>query len=338
MRAILEKVLSGHVLDHREGEEVFGAMMDGLMPPLLMAALLAGLRVRGEAPGELASLARVMMGRAIKIHPKRRPLVDTCGTGGDGQGTLNISTLAALVVAGAGIPVAKHGNRSVSSKCGSADVLEALGLNVALSPEDVEGSIDETGFGFLFAPLFHPAMAHAAPVRKELGVRTIFNMLGPMVNPAGVEYQVVGVPTVEGARTVAHAFQSMGKEKVIVIHGMEGLDEVSPQGDTLLLEVTEDGIVEGIVTPSFFGYPSVPLDELRVGGKEEAKERALRLLRLNDDPALYAVLMEGALAIYCAGKASTILEGARLAEESLFSKRALGVLERAVEFSQRVRS
>jgi len=336
MKGILEKVLSGYTLDYGEGEAVFGAMMDGAMTPVVMAALLAGLRAKGETPHELASLARVMMERAVKIHPKKRPLVDTCGTGGDGQATINISTLAALLVAGAGIFVAKHGNRSVSSKCGSADVMEGLGLNLDISPKDVEKSIDDTGFGFLFAPRFHPSMAHAAPVRRELGVRTIFNYLGPMVNPAGVDHQVVGVPTSEGAWIVAQAFQRLGKKKVLVIHGLEGLDEVSPKGKTLVLEVTSKGIEENYVSPDTFGFPPIPLDDIKVSGREEAVERAKAILEGREDPACYAVIMEAGLAIYCAGAASTPLQGVNQAQEVLESGRGLEILKRAVEFSNKV--
>jgi anthranilate phosphoribosyltransferase len=336
MKAILEKVLSGQILDYEEGEAVFGAMMDGAMPPTVMAALLAGLRTRGEAPQELASLARVMMERAVKIHPKRRPLVDTCGTGGDGQATINISTLAAFVVAGAGISVAKHGNRSVSSKCGSADVMEDLGLNLDISPKDVERSIDETGFGFLFAPRFHPSMAHAVKVRKELGVRTIFNYLGPMVNPAEVDHQVVGVPTSEGAWIVAQAFQRLGKKKVLVIHGLEGLDEVSPKGRTLVLEVTSKGIEKDFISPNTFGFPLISLGDIKVSGREEAVERAKAILEGREDPACYVVIMEAGLAIYCVGGAPTPLQGVNQAQEVLESGRGLKALERAVEFSRKV--
>ncbi|RLD94643.1 MAG: anthranilate phosphoribosyltransferase [Aquificota bacterium] len=335
MKAVLEKVLSGEALEETEGRAIFGAMMDGEVSPTVMAAFLAAMRTRGETPQELAALARVMMDRAVRISPRRFPLVDTCGTGGDGQATVNVSTLAALVVAGAGVAVAKHGNRSVSSKCGSADVLEDLGLDITLIPQRVARSIEEVGFGFLFAPLFHPAMAHAAPVRKELGVRTIFNMLGPMVNPAGVDHQVVGVPTVAGAYIMAQAFQMLGKKKVLVIHGLEGLDEVSPQEETLVLEVTPQGIVEETVSPKTFGFPFVPLDEIKVSGREEAVERARAILENRGDPARYVVIMEAGMAIYCAGQARTPLQGVDRAQGALESGRALAVLERAIEFSRR---
>ena len=334
MKEALDKVLSGQPLEEAEGQAVFGAMMDGRVSPTVMAALLAGMRARGETPRELAALARVMMDRAVKVSPSRRPLVDTCGTGGDNQATVNVSTLAALVVAGTGVAVAKHGNRSVSSRCGSADVLEGLGLNLDLHPREVARSIDQVGFGFLFAPRFHPAMAHAAPVRKELGVRTIFNMLGPLVNPAGVEYQVVGTPTREGAYMMAQAFQLLGKKKVLIIHGLEGLDEVSPQGETLVLEVTQSGMGEFSLSPKVFGFPGVPLEEIRVSGKEEAVERARVILEGRDDPARYVVIMEAGLVLYAVGKASSPQEGACLAMDALEVGGALKVLERAVVFSQ----
>ncbi len=333
MREVLDRVLSGQVLEEGEGRAVFGAMMDGRVSPTVMAALLAGMRARGETPQELAALARVMMDRAVKVRPRRRPLVDTCGTGGDNQATVNISTLAAWVGAGAGVGVAKHGNRSVSSKCGSADVLEGLGLDLNLPPQGVVRSIDEVGFGFIFAPHFHPAMAHAAPVRRELGVRTIFNMLGPLVNPAEVNGQVVGTPTLGGAYMMAQASQLLGRKRVLVIHGLEGLDEVSPQGETLVLEVTPRGIKEFSLSPGSFGFPKVSLDEIRVSGREEAVARAKTLLEGKDDPARYVVVMEAGLAIYAVGEASSPLEGAHLAMESLDKGKALGVLERAVELA-----
>ena len=335
MREVLDKVLSGQILEEAEGQAVFGAMMDGRVSPTVMAALLAGMRARGETPRELAALARVMMDRAVKVTPSKRPLVDTCGTGGDNQATVNVSTLAALVVAGAGVAVAKHGNRSVSSRCGSADVLEGLGLNLDLSPQEVARSIDQVGFGFLFAPRFHPAMAHAAPVRRELGVRTIFNMLGPLVNPAGVEYQVVGTPTREGTYMMAQAFQLLGKKKILIIHGLEGLDEVSPQGETLVLEVTPGGMGEFSFTPHDFGFPGIPLEEIKVSGKEEAVERARAILEGRDDPARYVVIMEAGLALYTVGRAASPLQGVEMAREALEEGRALHVLEKAVAFSQR---
>ena len=333
MREILEKVMSGNLLDPLEGGMVFGAMMDGQISQPMMAALLVALRIRGETPQELATLADVMMERAVRIDPGVTPMVDTCGTGGDNQSTLNISTLAALVVAGSGVPVAKHGNRSISSRCGSADLLEGLGLNVTLEPERVEASIRDVGFGFLFAPVFHPAMAQAAPVRRELGIRTIFNLLGPLVNPAGVEYQVVGAPSRSAANIVAEAFKLLGKRRVLVIHGMEGLDEVSPEGETIVLEVAGGSVSESRVSPSTWGYPCVALNRLVVDDREEAVERARVILGGGDDPAVEAVFMEAALALYCVGAAGDLKDAGRMAEETLRSGGAARVLQEAVDFS-----
>jgi anthranilate phosphoribosyltransferase len=333
MREILEKVMSGDLLNPLEGGMVFGAMMDGEISQAMMAAILVALRVRGETPQELATLADVMMERAVKIDPGATTLVDTCGTGGDNQSTLNISTLAALVVAGSGVPVAKHGNRSVSSSCGSADLLEGLGLNITMEPARVEASIREVGFGFLFAPVFHPAMAQAAPVRRELGIRTIFNLLGPLVNPAGVEYQVVGAPSRSAANIVAEAFKLLGKRRVLVIHGMEGLDEVSPEGETMVLEVAGESVGESRVSPSTWGYPCVALNRLVVEGPKEAVERAKVVLGGRDDPAVPAVLMEAALALYCVGAADNLGDAGRMAEDALHSGGAARVLKEAVDFS-----
>jgi len=334
MREIIEKIVSGEVLTQNECYGIFNLLMDGKLTSSQMAGFLIALKARGEDPIEIATCAKVLLEKAHRIYPNVDVLVDTCGTGGDAQATLNFSTISALVVAGAGVAVAKHGNRSVSSTCGSADLLEAFGLKIDLEPKKVKESIEKYNFGFLFAPSFHPAMRHAASVRKELGVRTIFNILGPLVNPAGVKRQMIGVYSKELAKKVAYALQYLGCEKAYVVHGLEGLDEVSPCGETLVIEVNEGKISSFILTPDHFGYPAVSLDKVKVKGKEEAVERAYKILSGYEDPATYAVLMNSALALMASGKYAHIKEAKDAAENSLFSAKALKVLNESISFSQ----
>lgn len=330
MKELLEKVMAGHSLTREEAQVFFLGVAEGKVEPSVLAGLLVAMRIRGERAEELEALARVMMGKALRIFPKRRPLLDVVGTGGDGQSTLNLSTLSALVVASLGVPVAKHGNRAVSGRCGSADLLEALGLRVDAPREKVVRSIEEVGFGFLLAPLYHPAMAHAAPIRKALGIRTLFNFLGPLINPADPEYLVVGAPTEEGARIMAGALLGL-KKRALVVHGREGLDEPSPHGETLLLEVGPGGIEEGVLRPEDFGLEPIPLGAIRVKGKEEAVERAKGILQGADDPGVPAVLMEAALALKLTGKVDDLRDGVRSAGEALKGGRAWETLRRAKE-------
>ncbi|RLA85687.1 MAG: anthranilate phosphoribosyltransferase [Deltaproteobacteria bacterium] len=330
MKELLERVMAGLTLEPREAEVLFEAVADGRLEPVLLSAFLVAMRMRGERAEELSVLAKVMIGRARTIAPRRRPLLDIVGTGGDGLSTLNISTLSALIVAGAGVAVAKHGNRAVSSSSGSADVLLALGLRIDAPPGIMARAIDEVGFGFLFAPLYHPAMAHAAPVRQQLGIRTLFNYLGPLINPADPEYLLVGTPTQQGARIMAQALRLLGK-RAMVIHGLEGLDEVSPQGETLVLEVTPKGITERILLPEDFGLDPLPIESIKARAPGEAFERARRILRGESDPGLQAVLMEGALGLYLVGKTTELPEGVRILREVVASGKAWEVLQRAKE-------
>lgn len=336
MRETIEKILSKEALSEEECFQVFNSMMEGMLTPAQVAGVLVALKARGEYPQELAAGARVLLEKAVRIEPQVDLLVDTCGTGGDGQATLNFSTLSALVVAGAGIPVAKHGNRSVSSRCGSADLLEALCLKIDLSPEMVKRSIEECGFGFLFAPQFHPAMHYAAPIRRELGVRTVFNILGPLVNPAGVRRQVVGVYSKDLVEKVGEALHHLGCERAFVVYGLEGLDEVSPCGETLVSEVRREGISSFILSPKDFGYPSTSLDSIKVTGKREAVDRARMILDGRNDPGIYGVLMNSSLALVASGRYDGIKEAKEAAEASLFSGEALKVLQKSISFSKSI--
>src|SRR5919109_1991514 len=234
----LQRLLDGHDLTRDEAREVMGGIMRGEATPAQIGGFLIALRVKGETPDEIAGCAEAMREHVLAVRPRRDDLVDTAGTGGDGAHTINISTAAALVAAAAGAAVAKHGNRAISSACGSADVLEELGFALELAPERIARSIDELGFGFMFAPLHHPAMRNAASVRRELGTRTVFNVLGPLTNPAGARAQVLGVYSPELVRTIASVLARLGAERAFVVHGAGGVDELSPAGPNLVCEVS----------------------------------------------------------------------------------------------------
>src|SRR5213079_1443562 len=245
----------GHDLSREEARETMNAIMVGDATQAQIAGFLIALRVKGETADEIAGCAEAMREHALAVRPTRDDLVDTAGTGGDGAGTLNISTAAALVAAAAGAAVAKHGNRAVSSASGSADVLEALGFELELPPERIARSIDELGFGFLFAPAHHPAMRHAAPVRRELATRTVFNVLGPLTNPAGARAQVVGVFAPDLVPTIAHVLAQLGSEHAFVVHGAAGIDELSPAGPNLVAEVVRGQVIERTIDPLELGIP-----------------------------------------------------------------------------------
>ena len=252
IRDAIRLVVDGQVLTREQAGGAMGAIVDGEATPAQIAALATALRMRGERPEELAGFVDAMRARANRIETAA-PALDTCGTGGDGLGTVNVSTGAAIVVAGAGITVAKHGNRAITSKCGSADVLEALGVKVDLPPDAVRRCIDSTGIGFMFAPVFHPAMRHAAGPRREIGVRTVFNLLGPLANPAGTPYQVIGVPSREAIQLIAEALLALGAARAMVVHGLDGSDEISVSGPTEVAEVAGGAIRRYIIEPADAG-------------------------------------------------------------------------------------
>ncbi|MDA1016278.1 MAG: anthranilate phosphoribosyltransferase, partial [Planctomycetota bacterium] len=262
--AALERLLDQQELSEDAVRLLIGAVMDGESTPVQTAALLTALRIKGETEAEIAGAARAMHERAARIQPSRTGLLDTCGTGGDNHHTFNISTATALVIAGVGVPVAKHGNRSVSSSSGSADVLEALGVNVELTPDLVAECIDEVGIGFCFARVHHAAMKHAAPIRKELVFRTIFNLLGPLTNPAGAEFQLIGANSPDNARKLAGALARLNRPRAIVVCGDASLDEVSLWGETTVFHVTTGKVTEDAWTAESFGLPTCSVDELKV--------------------------------------------------------------------------
>src|SRR5947199_8010432 len=271
----LTTLLDGRDLSRAEAREVMGTIMSGDATPAQIGGFLVALRVKGETADEIAGCAEAMRAHVLPVRPARQDLVDTAGTGGDGASTINISTAAALVAAAAGAGVAKHGNRAVSSASGSADVLEALGFRLELPPAQIERSIDELGFGFLFAPTHHPAMRHAAPVRRELAARTVFNLLGPLTNPAGARAQVVGVYDPALVRTIAQVLAQLGARRAFVVHGAGGIDELSPAGPNLVCEVVEGAVHEREIDPLDLGVPRCDPSELR-GGSPGDNAEAIR--------------------------------------------------------------
>jgi len=332
MKIHIEKCLSGEHLTVEEASSALSTIMTGQATDAQIAGLLIALRAKGETVDELVGFARTMREHGIKLHIEDPNAIDMCGTGGDSLGTFNISTVASFIVAGAGVTVAKHGNRSVSSQSGSADVLTALGVNIQCSAETVQSCINHVGIGFLFAPLFHPAMKHAAKPRMELGVRSIFNMVGPLTNPAGVKRQVVGVYKAQVAPLLAGALQKLGAEKACVVHSDDGLDEVTLSGGTVVHEVNGNELLnEYRLQPKDFGFPVHSLESIRGGDKNNNAAIALEVLQGKKSPARDVVVANAALGIYIGGKAKTILEGKQKAEESIDSGKALEKLQNLIQ-------
>ncbi len=331
------------VIEHREifHDEMLALMrriMSGEMSPLMIAAFAIGLRVKKETIGEIAAAAQVMREFATPVAvADRTHLVDIVGTGGDGSHTFNISTASMFVAAAAGARVAKHGGRSVSSTSGSADVVEALGAYINLTPEQVATCLQETGIGFMFAPNHHLAMKHAAPVRKELGVRTIFNILGPLTNPAGAPNQLLGVfhPDLVGIQV--RVLQRLGSEHVMVVYGMNGMDEISLSGETQVGELINGAVKEYVVHPSDFGLPVYDSRVLRVASKEESVQCIQRALANEDGPVRDVVVLNAGAALYCANVAASVADGVRRARDAVASGAALARLSQFVAVTNRFR-
>lgn len=327
LRTLIARVAEGQHLTEQEASEAMEALIGGEATPAQMAALLVALRLKGETVEEITGCARAMRARATPI-PHRQPfVVDTCGTGGDGAGTFNISTTAAFVVAGAGVPVAKHGNRAASSQAGSADVLEALGIPIDLAPEDVGRCIDEVGIGFLFAPTVHAAMRHVAPVRREIGLRTIFNFLGPLTNPAGARAQLVGVFRADLTEPLARVLGNLGVERAMVVHGLEGVDEISISGPTRVSEYRDGTVRTYEIVPEDAGLERAAPEAIRGGTAAENARITLGVLEGRPGPHRDVVLLNAGAALVTAGRAGSLREGARLAAEAIDSGRALAKLE-----------
>lgn len=341
-REVLGRLARGEDLGEALAAEAMTRVMSGEVPPVPVAGFLMGLRAKGETVDEIVGCARAIRAHAAAFPAGREGLVDTCGTGGDGARTFNISTTAAFVVAGAGVPVAKHGNRAVSSATGSADVLEALGVDIAMGGVEAAEALDATGITFLFAPVFHAAMRHAAPIRRELGVRTVFNILGPLCNPAGARAQVVGVFDGALVRPVAEALARLGAARAIVAHGTDGLDELTVTAPTLLAEWDGAAVRETTLDPATLGLEARPIDELRGGSASDNATitRAVLTDRLGGTPpgARDVVLLNAAAGMVVAGRAGGLREGLELARHSVASGAAAARLEALAAFSGTLRA
>jgi anthranilate phosphoribosyltransferase len=335
IQGTIARLLDGHDLTRDEACETMRTIMRGDATPAQIAGFLVALRAKGETADEIAGCAEAMREHVLRVNPQRDDLVDIVGTGGDGANTYNISTAAALVAAGAGAAIAKHGNRAASSASGAADVLEALGFRLELPPERIERSIDELGFGFLFAQAHHPAMKHAAPVRRELATRTVFNVLGPLTNPAGARALMLGVYSPELTRTLADALVQLGAERAYVVHGAGGIDELSPCGPNLVCEVANGVVREYELDPLDLGVERCDPAELR-GGDPASNAAALRAVLSGEDRGGHrsAVILNAAGGIAAAGHAENLKEGIVRAREAIDSGSAVARLDELVEFSR----
>lgn len=324
----LNQLLSAQDLSHDQMLAVMQQVMGGELTTAQIAALLIALRLKGETVDEITAAAKVMRQLSTKVNIQDNTyLVDTCGTGGDGIQTFNVSTVSAFVAAAAGAKVAKHGGRSVSSTCGSADVLEALDVDVNKTPDEVANSVDEIGIGFMFAPNHHSAMKYAAPVRKELGVRTIFNLLGPLTNPASARRQVMGVFDQKLTVKLAQVLQKLGSEHVLVVHGADGMDEISFTGDTYIAELRDDTVTEYTVNPKQFGLSEHQLKDIQIQNAEQSKAMIMDVLDGKKGAPRDIVLLNAGAAIYTAGIASTLAEGIQKAAQMIDEGKALAKLK-----------
>jgi anthranilate phosphoribosyltransferase len=333
-RELIEKLQQQRDLTVDEAAGAMDAIMDGRAQPAQIAGFLVALAMKGERPDEIVGLARTMRARATRLSRSFAPVFDTCGTGGDGANTFNVSTVAALVLAACGVRVAKHGNRSASSRCGSADLLEALGVNVSASPAAVERCLEQAGIAFLFAPVFHPSMKHAGPTRKELGIRTAFNLLGPLTNPAGASRQLVGVPRPELTELVARSLAQLGAERAWVVHGADGLDEISTTGYTKVSECRDGRVNTFYVHPGDVGIPKSAPEALKGGDAADNAAIARSVLTGTPGAARDIVLLNTAAALLIAGHAATIKDGMSTAADAIDSGRAAAALDTLIAASQ----
>ncbi|PJA33139.1 MAG: anthranilate phosphoribosyltransferase [Zetaproteobacteria bacterium CG_4_9_14_3_um_filter_53_7] len=333
---IIRQLQSDEHICGRLAELVFTEIMAGEATPAQIAAILMGLSIRGETPEVVAGAARAMRAASTKIKPKATGLIDTCGTGGDGAKTFNISTAVSMVVAACGVPVAKHGNRAMSSKSGAADVLEALGLNLNISPEKVAECIDATGIGFLFAQSLHPAMKHAGPVRRELGIRTVFNLLGPLTNPAAAEYQVLGVFAKDKLELVAGALSQLGSKRALVVHGRDGLDEITTTDitDAILIQAGEEPICFEI-DPAAFGMPYARPESLAGDDATTNAEILKHIFAGQQGAGRDIVLLNAGAALWVAGKVNGIGEGIAMAAQAIDSGKVTATLNALDAFTQK---
>ena len=330
----LNQLINGQDLSFAEMQALMRQVMSGELTHAQMAAMLVALRIKGESVDEIAAAASVMRELSTKVATLASPhLIDTCGTGGDGIQTFNVSTVSALVAAAAGAKVAKHGGRSVSSSCGSADVLEALGVNVNLTPAQVASAVEEIGIGFMFAPNHHSAMKHAAPVRRELGVRTLFNLLGPLTNPANAKRQIMGVFSPALTAKLAHVLQQLGSEHVLVVCGADGMDEISFTGDSHVAELKNGQVSAYTINPAQFGLPLHSLASIQIDNAEQSKAMILAVLNGELGAARDIVLLNAGAAIYVAGLADSLAAGINKAAEVIDQGLALAKLNALQQYA-----
>jgi len=330
------------ISDIKQGRDLTGSMMQAVMEEIMTGAadtekivsFLEALSAKGETPGEVTAAAEVMRRHCTKIVTKHKIVLDTCGTGGDCRGTFNVSTAVAFVAAGAGVPVAKHGNRSVSSRCGSADILEALGVLIDMPPEKIARCLDDTGIAFLFAQTLHPAMKYASPARKKIGRRTIFNLLGPLCNPAGATHQLVGVYDRYLADVLGEVLANLGTKRALIVHGEDGLDEITLTADTYVSQVDNGKVSNFKISPREFGFPLAKSGDLSGGDVATNAQIIMAVLEGKTGPWRDIVLLNAAFALYAAEKAASPREGVDLARDSIDSKKALGKLQALKEFSK----
>ncbi len=327
IKEVIAKVIEKKDLNEKEATGVMNEIMSGEATPAQIASFLTALRLKGETVEEITGFTRVMREKVTRIRVEEKTVVDTCGTGGDGTHTFNISTVAAFVVAGAGLTVAKHGNRSVSSKCGSADLLEALGVKIDAEASKVEECVREAGIGFLFAPLLHGAMKYAIGPRREIGIRTVFNILGPLTNPAGANAQVLGVYAPELTETLAGVLRNLGSQHAFLVHGLDGLDEITLTGKTKVSELKEGEINNYFISPEDFAMKTCGIEDLEGGTAEENAGIALDILKGEKGPKRDVVLLNAASAIVAGGKAGDLARGIKEAAESIDSGKAKEKLE-----------
>ena len=333
IKEAITTLVSGRSLTVDEAALVMDEIMQGEVTPAQFGAFVTALRLKGETVDEIVGLVRTMRAKAVTVTITK-PVVDTCGTGGDGSHTFNISTTAAFVAAGAGLKVAKHGNRAMSSRCGSADVLEALGVKIDLNAEQVQRCLQEVGIGFMFAPVFHPAMKFAVGPRREIGIRTVFNIIGPLTNPASAKAQVLGVADESLVEKLALALQNLGCHHALVVHGEDGLDEITVTGKTQVYELKDGRIKSYSISPEDFGLSRASLDNLKGGTTEENAVLLHSILSGAPGPRRDVVLMNTAAALVVGDRVETLRQGAALAEEVIDSGHALAKLEQLIGFSQ----
>jgi anthranilate phosphoribosyltransferase len=334
MRELIERVVRHEDLTSDEAAGAMKEVMEGRATPAAIAGLLSALVMKGERPAEIVGFARTMRANAVKLSAPPGDVFDTCGTGGDGSGTFNISSAAAVVVAACGVKVAKHGNRSVSSRCGSADVFEQLGVNIAAPPDVVERTLHEANIAFFFAPTFHPSMKHAAQTRRDLGIRTAFNLLGPLTNPAGAKRQIVGVPRPELTELIARSLLLLGSERAWVVHGADGLDEISTTGYTKVSECRSGSVNTFYVHPADFGLAKAGIADLKGGDAAENATIVRRVLDGEAGPARDVVALNAGAALFVAGRCQSVADGITMASEAIQSGRARTTLERMAAASQ----